>query len=166
MAQIESFELTVGDVLYVRSGDKVPADCVLFATTELKVDNSSLTGEAEAQERTKLNEHTNPLEATNLIFNGTLAVNGKFLLFLRILGEGYGIVIRTGDQTVIGQIASLTTNEEKRDSPLSSEINHFVHVIAGVAAVVAIIFFIVTKVARNNTWVYAFQFAIGNLKAF
>lgn len=80
MAQIESFELTIGDVLYVRSGDKVPADCVLFATTELKVDNSSLTGEAEAQERTKLNENQSPLEATNLIFNGTLAVNGMLFL--------------------------------------------------------------------------------------
>jgi sodium/potassium-transporting ATPase subunit alpha len=70
-------------------------------------------------------------------------------------------VIRTGDHTVIGQIASLTTNEEKRDSPLTSEINHFVHVIAAVAGVVAIIFFIVTKAARDRSWVYAFQFAIG-----
>ncbi len=77
------------------------------------------------------------------------------------VGEGYGVVIRTGDHTVIGQIASLTTNEEKRDSPLTSEINHFVHVIAAVAAVVSIIFFIVTKAARDRTWVYAFQFAIG-----
>ena len=76
LSHIESFELTIGDVLYIRSGDKIPADCVLFATTELKVDNSSLTGEAEAQDRSKLNEHENPLEATNLIFNGTLAVNG------------------------------------------------------------------------------------------
>ena len=138
-------------MIYIRSGDKIPADCVLFATTELKVDNSSLTGEAEAQERFKVNEHENPLEASNLVFNGTLAVNG----------EAYGIVIRTGDQTVIGQIASLTTNEEKRDSPLTSEINHFVHVIAAVALVVSIIFFIVTKVARDRSWVYAFQFAIG-----
>ena len=83
---------------------------------------------------------------------------------LKNLGEGYGVVIRTGDTTVIGQIASLTTNEEKRDSPLSSEINHFVHVIASVAGFVSVIFFIVTKVARGNDWVYAFQFAIGKLK--
>lgn len=75
-------------------------------------------------------------------------------------------MVRTGDQTVIGQIASLTTNAEKRDSPLTSEINHFVHIIAAVAAVVAIIFFIVTKVARNNDWVFAFQFAIGIIHSF
>jgi sodium/potassium-transporting ATPase subunit alpha len=70
--------LTKSDVIYIRSGDKIPADCVLFATTDLKVDNSSLTGEAEAQERYKVNEHQNPLEASNLVFNGTLAVNGIF----------------------------------------------------------------------------------------
>ena len=67
-------------MIYIRSGDKIPADCVLFATTELKVDNSSLTGEAEAQERSKVNEHENPLEASNMIFNGTLAVNGMIYI--------------------------------------------------------------------------------------
>ena len=77
MVQIESFELTIGDIIYIRSGDKIPADCVLFATTDMKVDNSSLTGEAEAQDRFKTNEHHNALEAVNLIFNGTTAVNGK-----------------------------------------------------------------------------------------
>ncbi|KAI8850029.1 hypothetical protein BC829DRAFT_390250 [Chytridium lagenaria] len=78
------------------------------------------------------------LKATNLAFNGTLCVNG----------DGYGIVIRTGDHTVIGQIASLTTNEQRRESPMSVEIDHFVHIIAGVAAVTAAIFFVVAMVGR------------------
>jgi len=74
-----------------------------------------LTGEADPQERFNTNTASNPLEATNLIFNGTLAVSG----------ECYGVVIRTGDNTVLGQIAGLTAGENKRTSPLSQEIARF-----------------------------------------
>ena len=63
--------------MIVRMGDKVPADLLIFASTDLKVDNSSLTGEADPQERSKKNTQENPLEATNLVFNGTLVVNGE-----------------------------------------------------------------------------------------
>ncbi|KAI0244812.1 hypothetical protein L0F63_001869 [Massospora cicadina] len=106
-------DLTPGDVVFVRMGDKVPADLLLFCAVDIKVDNSSLTGESEPQERITTNEHTNPLEATNLCFNGTLVVSG----------EGYGIVIRTGDKTMLGQIAGLTAGEEKNDTPLPDCIN-------------------------------------------
>ncbi|KAJ3283717.1 hypothetical protein HK104_010251 [Borealophlyctis nickersoniae] len=151
VAQISALELVLGDVVYVRSGDKVPADLVIFSSNELKVDNSSLTGEADPQERTPRNRHQNPLEATNMCFNGTLAVNG----------EGYGIVVRTGDNTVIGQIASLTANEQRRDSPLSQEIERFVKGIAAVAAVVALIFFIIALTVKHLSISYAINFAIG-----
>ncbi|KAJ3308162.1 hypothetical protein HDV04_001716, partial [Boothiomyces sp. JEL0838] len=145
-----------GDIVYIRSGDKIPADLFLFASTDIKVDNASLTGEAEAQERGVNNAHKNPLEAHNLLFNGTLCVNG----------EGYGIVIRTGDHTVIGQIAFLTSSEERRVSPMNQEINFFVYTIAAIAAVVALTFFFVAKFARGNTWAYAFNFAIGTFVSF
>ena len=60
-----------------------------------------LTGESEPQERTKDNDMENPLEASNVMFSSTLVVSG----------EAYGIVIRTGDSTVLGQIAHLTASE-------------------------------------------------------
>lgn len=63
-----------------------------------------MTGEAEAQSRSLKNNVKNPLEAPNILFNGTLAVNG----------EGYGVVVRIGDDTVIGQIASLTATKNDR----------------------------------------------------
>ncbi|KXN70492.1 hypothetical protein CONCODRAFT_70599 [Conidiobolus coronatus NRRL 28638] len=124
-------DLVVGDIVFVRMGDKVPADLLIFNSSELKVDNSSLTGESEPQERVPINDMQNPLEATNIAFNGTLAV----------AGEGYGIVIRTGDETVLGQIAGMTQGEKKNPSPLSVEIDAFVKIIATIAAVTAIFFF-------------------------
>ncbi|KAJ3237801.1 hypothetical protein HDU81_008904 [Chytriomyces hyalinus] len=154
--QINAKELVLGDVVVVRSGDKIPADLFIIGTTELKVDNSSLTGEADPQERSKRNSHTNPLEATNLAFNGTLAV----------VGNGFGIVVRTGDNTVIGQIASLTANEQRRESPLSEEIESFVKIIASIAGVTAIIFFVVAIVAKKQTVSNSLNFAIGTFVSF
>ncbi|KAI8613979.1 E1-E2 ATPase-domain-containing protein [Chytriomyces sp. MP71] len=107
--QINAKELVLGDIIVIQSGDKIPADVLIIGSTELKVNNSSLTGEADPQKRSKRNSHNNPLEATNLAFNGTLAV----------IGNGYGIMVRTGDNTVIGQIASLMANKECRESPMT-----------------------------------------------
>ncbi|KAJ3379647.1 hypothetical protein HDU84_006505 [Entophlyctis sp. JEL0112] len=92
---IPASELVIGDVVSFRMGAKVPADVYIIQSADLKVDNSSLTGESEPQERTVENTMQNPLEATNLAFFSTLAVEG----------EAVGVVIRTGDSTVLGQIA-------------------------------------------------------------
>ncbi|KAG9294975.1 hypothetical protein G9A89_017769 [Geosiphon pyriformis] len=155
LAQIQAADLVVGDVVLVRMGDKVPADLLMFATTDMKVDNSSLTGESDPQERTVHNSHKNPLEATNLCFNGTLAVSG----------EGYGIVIRTGDQTVLGQIAGLTDSEEKNKSPLSVEIDNFVKIIATIAITSAIVFFGIGMKVYDNQVSLTLSFAISVLVA-
>ncbi|KAI9208474.1 uncharacterized protein BJ171DRAFT_488991 [Polychytrium aggregatum] len=133
IVNIPAADLVPGDVVFVRMGDKIPADVRMFWVLDLKVDNSSLTGESDPQERKTTNTHSNPLEATNLIFNGSMAV----------AGEGFGIVIRTGDNTVLGQIANLTSNEKKRRSPLSEEIDIFVKIITVFAITTAVIFFIV-----------------------
>jgi sodium/potassium-transporting ATPase subunit alpha len=61
--------LVKGDVVLLRMGDKTPADCVIFSANDLKVDNSSLTGESEPQERVALPDGAacRPVEAENLV---------------------------------------------------------------------------------------------------
>eukprot|EP00842_Homolaphlyctis_polyrhiza_P006751 jgi/Hompol1/7077/HPOL_005190-RA len=154
--QIPATGLVPGDVVFIRLGDKIPADILVFAANEFKVDNSSLTGESEPQQRTPKNTslQPNPLEATNLCFNGTLAV----------CGEAYGIVIRTGDSTVLGQIAKLATAEGKRPSPLTVEIERFCKIITAVAILTAAFFFFYSLLGGrglNN----ALSFAVGVLVA-
>lgn len=135
LVSIPAQELVKGDIVLLRVGDKTPADLILFAATDLKVDNSSLTGESEPQERIALPEgsKSRPVEAENLVFNSTLVVNG----------EAWGVVVRTGDHTLIGQIAALTGGESGNQSPLSVEIGHFVVLISSIAIAFAIVFFIV-----------------------
>ncbi|KAJ7272951.1 aminophospholipid-transporting P-type ATPase [Mycena rebaudengoi] len=132
---IAAADLVKGDVVLLRAGDKTPADLVIFSSTDLKVDNSSLTGESEPQERFPLpnGSITRPVEAQNLAFNSTLVVNG----------EAWGIVVRTGDHTFIGQIASLTGGESGNESPLAVEIGQFVIKVSSIAVVFAIVFFVV-----------------------
>ncbi|CAG8467720.1 18245_t:CDS:2 [Acaulospora morrowiae] len=155
LMQIQASNLVCGDVVFVRMGDKVPADLFVFFANDMKVDNSTLTGEADPQERKRDNDQKNPLEATNLCFNGTLVVSG----------EGYGIVIRTGDNTVLGQIAGLTAGEDKNKSPLSQEIDNFVKIIATIAIACAIIFFGIGFKVNNNNFSLTISFAISVLVA-
>ncbi|KAJ7577471.1 aminophospholipid-transporting P-type ATPase [Mycena floridula] len=128
-------ELVKGDVVLLRVGDKTPADLVIFAATDLKVDNSSLTGESEPQERLPLPNGSSdrPVEAENLAFNSTLVVNG----------DAWGVVVRTGDNTLIGQVANLTSGEDGNEAPLAVEIGQFVVMISIIAVIFAIIFFVV-----------------------
>ncbi|KAJ4475627.1 aminophospholipid-transporting P-type ATPase [Lentinula aciculospora] len=132
---IPAADLVTGDVVLLRVGDKTPADMIVFSATDLKVDNSSLTGESEPQERRALSNGSSsrPVEAENLVFNSTLVVNG----------EGWGIVVRTGDNTLIGQVAKLTSGEEGKEAPLAREIARFVVQISCIAIIFAIVFLLV-----------------------
>ncbi|KAF5344223.1 hypothetical protein D9756_011250 [Leucocoprinus leucothites] len=152
-------DLVKGDIVLLRSGDKTPADLLVFAAAELKVDNSSLTGESEPQERFPMphGSKLRPAEAENLVFNSTLVVNG----------EAWGIVVRTGDSTFIGQIASLTGGETGNKSPLGVEIGHFVILVSLIALVFAIVFFAVgiTTVYKGKV-ASTVTFAVSILVAF
>ncbi|KAJ7184453.1 aminophospholipid-transporting P-type ATPase [Mycena filopes] len=156
---IAAADLVKGDVVLVRVGDKTPADLVLFAATDLKVDNSSLTGESEPQERFPLpkGSESRPVEAQNLAFNSTLVVNG----------EAWGVVVRTGDHTFIGQIASLTGGESGNESPLAVEIGQFVIKVSCIAVMFAIVFFVVgITTAYKGKASQTVTFAVSILVAF
>jgi len=137
---IDAWELVPGDVVELNDGDQVPADIRVMRSNELKVDNSSLTGESEPQDRTPdlTYDHqgklvTQPLEANNLCFYTTI-INS---------GSGRGIVIGSGDRTVMGQIAGLATETSTEDSPISKEIKKFIQLISCVAITLGVVFFIV-----------------------
>lgn len=133
---IDAWELVPGDVVDLNDGDQVPADIRVMRSNELKVDNSSLTGESEPQDRSpELAVDSNgkivtqPLESTNLCFYTTI-INS---------GSGRGVVIGSGDRTVMGQIAGLATETSGEDSPISKEIKKFIQLISIVAITLGIV---------------------------
>ncbi|CAD6184139.1 unnamed protein product [Caenorhabditis auriculariae] len=134
--EIEVKELVVGDLVRFRGGDKVPADIRVTLARGLKVDNSSLTGESDPQTRNCVFTSKNPLETKNLCLFSTSVLEGS----------GEGIVVLTGDRTVVGRIAALTTQVESGPTPLAKEIGHFIKVISVVAFSVGIAFFVLAIV--------------------
>merc|ERR1719220_3317836 len=73
---LKADELTVGDVVEGKFGDRIPADIRVIEGRGFKVDNSSLTGESELQARSPEFTHENPLETKNIGFFSTNAVEG------------------------------------------------------------------------------------------
>merc|ERR1711963_146056 len=151
---IKAEELTLGDIVEVKSGDRVPADIRVIESRNFKVDNSSLTGESEPQARSPEFTHENPLETKNLAFFSTNAVEGTCT----------GIVVNIGDYTVMGRIAGLASGLETGETPIAKEIAHFIHIITGVAVFLGVTFFIIAFILGYH-WLDAVIFLIGIIVA-
>merc|ERR1719223_336383 len=133
-ATVSARELALGDIVEVKGGDRIPADLRIISSSSMKVDNSSLTGESEPQSRDAEQSTVEVLEARNLAFFSTNALEGS----------ARGIVIRCGDNTVMGRIAALASNVDSGDTPIAQEIEHFIHIITGVAVFLGVSFFILS----------------------
>uniref|UniRef100_A0A4W4G1L7 Sodium/potassium-transporting ATPase subunit alpha n=1 Tax=Electrophorus electricus TaxID=8005 RepID=A0A4W4G1L7_ELEEL len=152
--QINAEDVVAGDLVEIKGGDRIPADVRFISCSGCKVDNSSLTGESEPQSRSPDFTHENPLETKNICFFSTNCVEGT----------GRGIVIATGDRTVMGRIATLASGLEVGQTPINIEIEHFIHIITAVAVVLGVAFFFLSLVL-GYTWLEAVIFLIGIIVA-
>ncbi|XP_056626461.1 sodium/potassium-transporting ATPase subunit alpha-1-like [Triplophysa dalaica] len=151
---ISAEEVVVGDLVEVQGGDRIPADLRIVSTHGCKVDNSSLTGESEPQSRSPDFSSENPLETKNIAFFSTNCVEGN----------AKGVVINTGDRTIMGRIATLASCLEVGQTPISKEIEHFIHIITGVAVFLGLTFLILS-IVLGYTWLEGVIFLIGIIVA-
>jgi sodium/potassium-transporting ATPase subunit alpha len=129
---VNSSNLVIGDIVEINNGDNIPADIVIIKCNEMKVNNASLTGESEDLLRSTEEKEKNVFETKNVAFFGTFCTNG----------QGTGIVFKTGDNTVIGQIANLAQSAEAAETPLAIEIAKFIKFISAIAVIWGLLFFI------------------------
>uniref|UniRef100_A0A8C6YLZ6 Sodium/potassium-transporting ATPase subunit alpha n=1 Tax=Naja naja TaxID=35670 RepID=A0A8C6YLZ6_NAJNA len=146
--------VVIGDLVEVKGGDRIPADLRIISANGCKVDNSSLTGESEPQTRSPDCTNDNPLETRNIAFFSTNCVEGT----------ARGVVINTGDRTVMGRIATLASGLEGGQTPIAVEIEHFIHIITGVAVFLGVSFFILSLILEY-TWLEAVIFLISIIVA-
>uniref|UniRef100_A0A8C4YET7 Calcium-transporting ATPase n=1 Tax=Gopherus evgoodei TaxID=1825980 RepID=A0A8C4YET7_9SAUR len=108
-------DLVPGDIVCLSIGDRVPADIRLIEVTDLLVDESSFTGEAEPCSKTDdpLLEAGDLTTLSNVVFMGTLVRYGK----------GKGIVIGTGENSQFGEVFKLMQAEETPKTPLQKSMD-------------------------------------------
>ncbi len=112
--KINSYELFPGDIIYLNGGDKIPADCYLLESNDLKVDESLLTGESVAilknSKFSNNNNNNNSISYNSKNKSQPISIsNMNNIVFMNsyvISGDAKAIVIRTGKNTEIGKIAT------------------------------------------------------------
>lgn len=152
---IDPLKLVPGDVINIKGGDKIPADIRIIQSIEMKVDNSALTGESDPLLRSDKCTNDNVLETANMAFFGTLCKEGT----------GKGIVVKIGENTVLGQIADLASGGGKVKTPLRIELDRFVLLITIIAIGLGFVFFFAAKFAVGYSWINSMVFGIGILVA-
>ncbi|CAF4096352.1 unnamed protein product [Adineta steineri] len=115
--QIVTDEIVPGDIILVRMGDKLPADCRFISCDGVKVNTSELTGESKPVSITVRCSSATFMESTNIGFYSTMVEQGT----------GEAVVIATGDNTVLGKMSKLTRGSSGDEvTGLHREVNRFV----------------------------------------
>ncbi|GMR36302.1 hypothetical protein PMAYCL1PPCAC_06497, partial [Pristionchus mayeri] len=127
--------LVVGDIVNLRSGMRVPADIRLLATDALRIETSWITGDPSSLPfvATPSPPEIPPMQAQNIAFAG----------FSVASGSGVGVVIRTGCNTVLGRLSSLSSSEKGRRSRLIEDKIHFVRFIVALSLIVGTLTFLI-----------------------
>lgn len=147
-------DIVPGDIVILETGCYVPADIRLISTYNLKVEESSLTGETEAVEKDEnavFNNKIIPLgDMKNMVFAGTAVVNG----------HAEGIVTNIGMNTEVGKIASMIITNEAPQTPIQKKLSE-VGKVLGIACVVICALIFVIGVIKKISVVEMFMTSVG-----
>lgn len=122
-----SSNLVLDDILILRSGERIPADCVVLEQKDLFVNESILTGESKEIKKESTTDLQNYKEI-NMLFAGSFVINGRCVCK----------IIHTGMNTRFGKIANMISSAEK-ELPLQKKINKIAKYMATTAIVLAIL---------------------------
>ena len=137
---INTKELVPGDIIYLESGETVPADIRILSCESLKVDESALTGESVPVQKSSdvLKNNLILQEQKNMLFLGTNITNGK----------GTGIVVSTGKNTEIGKIALSLNEIDRIETPLQLKIKELSKKITFIVFIILIFIFILALINK------------------
>ncbi|MBV9875666.1 MAG: cation-transporting P-type ATPase [Verrucomicrobia bacterium] len=154
--ELDGADLVPGDIVRLRSGDRVPADVRLIEATNLRIEESALTGESVPTDKSP-----EPVDAKAgigdrrcMAYSGTLVAAGR----------GTGVVTATGAATELGQISRMMGEVESLATPLTRQMTAFgkrlSFVIIGMAAVMFVIGWLLYGFGLNELFSAAIGFAV------
>ncbi|KAL6938997.1 High affinity Ca2+/Mn2+ P-type ATPase-like protein [Hanseniaspora opuntiae] len=153
-ANILASTLVPGDLVVLRTGDKVPADIRVIESVNLHINESSLTGETtpvlKNPDAVKSKGNTIPIaERSNIAFMGTLVTDGS----------AKGIVVGTGKNTMFGKVFEMMNAIKKPKTPLQQamdklgkDLSYFSFILIGVICLIGVI--------QGRSWLTMFQISV------
>ena len=157
--QILARDLVPGDIMHIEEGDKISADARVITSSDLQVNQSTLTGESNPVRKIHepvLGEGLSRYEISNLIFAGTSASSGT----------ARAVVISIGMNTEFGKIADLTQTVKEEQSPLEKELDILTKQVSIIAISIGILFFVAAVIFVKEPLTKAFIFSLGMIVAF
>lgn len=139
--EVPSETLTVGDMVILEAGNRVPADCRMIENFNLKVEESSLTGETEAVEKDEkvICKKGIPLgDIVNMVFMGSTVVNGHAKVVVTEIGMG----------TKVGKIANMIMENESPETPIQKKLNQVGKVLGVICLLICLVIFIIGIVKK------------------
>jgi len=145
--------LVIGDIVLLKSGDKVAADIRLIETKNLQIQEAILTGESQAAEKNSSSvSDSAPLgDRTGIAYSGTTVTYGK----------GRGVVVATGVNTEIGKIGTMLKNIQPMATPLIRKMNSFGRWITLAIIILAAFTFIIGVFVWHDSMDHMFMAAVG-----
>ena len=146
-------QIVPGDLVFIQSGDRVPADMRLFKIRNLRVDEAILTGESLPVEKsTDPTPQNIPLgDRVCMAYSGTLVT----------FGQGTGLVIATGEHSEIGRISTLLSQVQVLNTPLTCQMAQFAGRLSTAILAIALIAALFGILVHNNTLEEMFLAAVG-----
>lgn len=127
-------DVVVGDVVLIETGDEVPADGTLIISSDLQIDESSLTGEQLTTKHADVDNKEKGDEAypKNMVLRSTMVMNGR----------GEYVVTAVGDKTEIGHVARSSNEKTGVKTPLNMQLERLAKLISKVGITVAVAAFV------------------------
>ncbi|MGL5512089.1 MAG: HAD-IC family P-type ATPase, partial [Sporomusa sp.] len=145
--------------ILISEGDRISADARLVDDNDIRVNQSTLTGESHPVHKSRdgvLRDDLTRAEQPNMVFAGTTVA----------AGTGKAVVYATGMSTEFGKIANLTQSLKEESSPLQKEMGKLTKKVSAISVSIGIVFFFLAVFLANTEPVAAFIFALGMIVAF
>lgn len=150
---VPSEQLVPGDIVFLQSGDKVPADLRLLKTKTLQIQEAALTGESVAVEK-----NNEPVSADAALGDrSSIAYSSTLVTY----GQGTGVVVGIGSDTEIGRISSMLAQVQTLTTPLLRQMDQFGRTLTIAIIGIATATFAFGVLARNYTASEMFLAAVG-----
>ncbi|MCI8617689.1 MAG: calcium-translocating P-type ATPase, PMCA-type [Clostridia bacterium] len=134
--EINAEELVKGDIIELEAGNFVPADCRILESHNLKIEESSLTGETEPA-----------LKDADMICKKDITLgdmkNSAFMASITVNGHGRAVVTEIGMNTKVGQIANMIIEDTEPETPLQKKLGEVGKILGLACLVICIIIFVI-----------------------